>query len=64
MLTGYCVYMKKDDGEFTKIATTKKTSYKIKDLKKGTYQFRVRGYVNMGSDTLYGEFKTYTIKIK
>ncbi len=64
MLTGYCVYMKKDGGEFTKIATTKKTSYKVKDLKKGTYQFRVRGYVNMGSEMLYGEFRTYTIKIK
>ena len=64
MLTGYCVYMKKDDGDFTKIATTKKTTHKIKNLKKGTYQFRVRGYYERNEGNLYGEFKTYTVKIK
>lgn len=64
ILSGYCVYMKKDNGEFKRIATTKKTSYKIKNLDKGTYQFRVRGYVERNDGNLYGEYKTYTVKIK
>ena len=63
-IKGYQVYMKAPGGSYKKLATTTKTTYKVKDLDKGTYYFRVRAYSKNVNTNVYGEYNTYKIKIK
>lgn len=63
--TGYQVYMKAPGGNYKKIKVTSDTSYTVKSLKKGqTYQFRVRAYSKVGGKYIYGDYKTYSVKVK
>ena len=66
--SGYEVQMKKGAGSYKKIKTIsngKTVKYLRKNLKKGTYRFRVRGYVKAGSKKIYGSYSnSRIIKIK
>ena len=54
---GYQIYMKSGTGKFKKVATTKKTSFTKRKLKKGRkYSFKIRAYVKNGSKVVYGSF--------
>lgn len=63
--TGYQIYMAKGNGKYTKIATTKSISYVKKNLKTGTYKFRVRAYKNVGKTISYGTLSDVkVVKVK
>jgi hypothetical protein len=51
---GYNVYRKTGSGTWKKIATVSKTTYSDKNLKKGTYSYRVQAY----SKTLKGSYSS------
>lgn len=63
--TGYIVYMMNAEGKYEKQTVTTKTSYTQTGLKKGkTYSFRVRAYKKVDGKNIYGNYKTYTVKVK
>ena len=63
--TGYVIYMQDEFGDYNKLASTTKTSYTKKSLKKGkTYYFRVRAYKTVDGTNIYGGYKTVKVKVK
>ena len=63
--TGYVIYMQDEFGDYTKIGTTKSTSYTKKSLKKGqTYYFRVKAYKTVDGKNIYSGYKTVKVKVK
>ena len=63
--TGYQVYMKAPGESYKKIKVTTDSKYTVKSLKKGkTYKFRVRAYSKVDGKYIYGDYKTYSVKIK
>lgn len=63
--TGYQVYMQAPGEKFKRVEVTKNNSYTQTGLKKGqTYKFRVRAYIKVDGKYVYGEYKTYSVKIK
>ena len=63
--TGYVIYMQDEFGDYTKIGTTKKTSYSVSNLEYGKkYTFRVRAYKTVDGKNIYGGYKTVKVKVK
>ena len=64
--TGYVIYYSTEtNGTYTKLGSTKSTSYTKKSLKSGKkYYFRVRAYKTVDGKNIYGGYKTYSVKVK
>ena len=57
--------MKAPGETYKKIKVTTDNNYTVKSLKKGkTYKFRVRAYSKVDGKYIYGDYKTYSVKVK
>lgn len=62
---GYEIYVStKKNGTYSIAGATDKKSYTIKNMKKGTYYFKVRAYKVAGIEAIFGDYKTVTVTVK